>query len=285
MFKLMGNKRLIFLLAGIIFFIAVMGLSFGQRERVTPPEMFLKDSLSFMQSLVYMPVRAVSAFFEDVRDLRTLYIENRELKLTLSQYARDSARLNELEAQNIRLKTALAFTERQKEANNYRYRIAEVIADNSADPYNKTITINLGDRDGIRENMAVTTVDGLIGRVVRVFPFHSNVQLISNLDSSSNQSKAIAATVMGHENESFGMIESYQEGKLIMTKITQKDPLKEGHIVVSSGLGQMFPKGIVIGKVVSRKVGEFGLTYTALIEPASRLTHLREVFVVEVPGQ
>ncbi|WP_166238845.1 rod shape-determining protein MreC [Paenibacillus turpanensis] len=282
MFKLMGNKRLIFLMAGIIFFIAIMGLSYGQREKVTAPEMFVKDTVSFLQGLVYTPVRMVSEFLEDVRDLRTLYVENRELKLTLSQYARDSARLNELEAQNIRLKEELEFTERQKAANNYKYRIAEVIADNSSDPYNQTITINLGEKDGIRPDMAVTSVDGLVGRVVRVFPFHSNVQLITNLDSESNQTKAIAATVMGN-NDSFGMIETFEDGKLVMTKIIQSDELKEGDTVITSGLGQVFPSGIPIGKVVSRKVGDFGLTYTALIEPASSFTHLREVFVIEVP--
>ncbi|MBO9599428.1 MAG: rod shape-determining protein MreC, partial [Cohnella sp.] len=50
-----------------------------------------------------------------------------------------------------------------------------------------------------------------------------------------------------------------------------------------SGLGNVFPKGIIIGTVDSRQVGVFGLTHTAVITPAAKFDHLREVFVVVVP--
>jgi rod shape-determining protein MreC len=133
--------------------------------------------------------------------------------------------------------------------------------------------------------MAVTTVDGLIGRVVRVAPFHSTVQLITNLNDKANNTKSIAATVLGNEEASFGIIQSYDraEGVLLMTKISQDDPLKVGDIIVSSGLGQVFPKGLVIGEVVEREVGEFGITHVAKIKPAADFSRLYEVFVVEMP--
>ncbi len=290
MFKLLGNKRLFILLIGLIFFIALMGLTLNKREPVTWPEKFVKDSISWMQGLIYRPARYIAGFFEDIHDLRVVYEENKALKRTLAQYARDTVRLNELEAQNKRLKEALGFTERQKQYDNYTYRIAEIVAV-SPDPNNSTLVINLGEKDGIKENMAVVSVDGLVGRVVRVFPFHANVQPLTNLSdvsSGENHTKAIAATIKGKETESFGIIESYDEAKgiLIMNKISQNDQMQVGDTVVTSGLGQVFPHGIVIGTVASRKVGAFGITYTANVKPAvdfTKLGHLREVFVIEKP--
>lgn len=285
MFKFMGNKRLFLLLAAIMFFIAIMGFSLSVRGGATWPEKFVADTTAFAQSLIYKPVRSVAGFFEDVRRLKTVYEENQALRLTLSQYARDTARLNDLEAQNERLKEALAFTERQRLANQYTYRIAEVVSE-SPDRYNRVIRINLGERDGIQLDMAVMTVDGLIGRIVRVSPFTSNVQLITDLNGEEGGVRGIAATVQGGESESFGIIEDFnpENGTLLMTKIEQSDPLKVGDTIVTSGLGELFPEGIVIGTVREKSVGVYGLTYTATIEPAAKFSHLREVFVVEVPN-
>jgi rod shape-determining protein MreC len=284
-FKFMGNKRLFVLLAAIMFFIALMGFSLSVRGGATWPEKFVSDTVAFAQSLVYKPVRSVAGFFEDVRQLKTVYEENQALRLTLTQYARDTARLNDLEAQNMRLKEALAFTESQKKAHQYTYRIAEVISE-SPDRYNRVVKINLGEHDGMKLDMAVMTVDGLIGRIVRVAPFTSNVQMITDLNGEEGSVKGISATVQGRESESFGIIEDYnvEQGTLLMTKIDQNDELKEGDIIVTSGLGELFPKGIVIGTVISRRVGDFGLTHTATIRPAAQFSRLREVFVIEVPG-
>lgn len=282
MFKWLGNKRLIVLMAGVIFFVALMGFTFGGRGPMSWPEGFLKDTVTFVQGWLNKPARAVAGFFEDMRRISVLYEENRQLKLTLTQYAKDTARLNDLEAQNKRLKDELGFTERQQQSNQYKYRIAEVYA-SSPDPFNNTIVINLGEKDGIKANMAVMSVDGLIGRIVDVSPFYSNVQLITDLDSSN--AKAIAVTIKGNENDSFGILEGYdrEKGMLIMNKIPKADDLTVGDIVITSGVGQLFPRGIEIGEVVSRDEGEFGITHTALIKPFASFHHLREVFVVEVP--
>nr|WP_270878457.1 rod shape-determining protein MreC [Paenibacillus aestuarii] len=284
MFKLMGNKRLIFLMVGLICFFILMGLTLGARAPMTWPEKFVKDSVSWTQGLFYKPAASIAGFFEDIRQLRVIYEENKTLKLTLTQYARDTQRLNELEAQNKRLMEALGFTERQRQANVYKYRIAEVVTIDP-DPYNSTVTINLGDADGIKENMAVMTVDGLVGRVSKVFGFHSNVQLLTEINDTDTNSKAIAVTVKGNESEPFGMIESYDSktGELVMNKVEQADSLKVGDTIITSGLGQVFPKGIEVGTISSIGPGEFGITYKVMVKPKATFSHIREVFVVEVP--
>lgn len=267
-----------------MFFIALMGLTVGSNRALTWPEKFMKDIVAWSQGMVYKPAGLVVDFMNDLRSLRTIYEENEALRRTLAQYARDRAKLNTLEEENRRLQEALQFTETQKQFNDYKYHIARVVSQ-STDVYNATINIDLGAKDGIKVDMAVVTTEGLIGRVVQVAAFHSTVQLLTSLSEQDSSSKPIAVKAEGKE-ESFGMIESYdrENNKLIMTKIRQDDPLEKGDIIVSSGLGQVFPKGLLIGEVVSREVGSFGITHTAEIEPFASFSHLREVFVVEVPG-
>jgi len=70
---------------------------------------------------------------------------------------------------------------------------------------------------------------------------------------------------------------------LQMTKIDENDTMAPGDTVITSGLGNVFPRGIVIGTVMNRQVGDYGLTQKATIAPAAKFDHLREVFVVVVP--
>lgn len=284
MFRLFGNKKLIFLLACLIIFIALMGLTLGERKTLTWPEKFVKDTVSFAQSLFYRPAAISADFVDNVEMLSNVYEENKALKRKLSDYALDAIRLNVLEEQVGRLEEALLFTERQKLANRYIWHFAEVVSA-SPDPFDQTININLGEKDGIRENMAVATVDGLIGIVRNVAPFSSSVQLISAIDYRVDSTKAIAATTKENE-ESFGMIERYTtENLLEMNKIESTDSIKTGDTVLTSGYGEVFPKGIIIGTVISRGVSDSGITHKAMIKPAANLdgAKLRQVFVVEVP--
>lgn len=278
----MRNKRLFILMIGLIVFIALMGFTLG-RKKLTWPEKFINDAVGTAQGVFYRPVGAVADFFRDLGRLSDVYKENELLRQTVAQYTQDQIRFNMLEAENKRLQEELNFTERQKQLDNYRYLIAQVVGSTS-NPYEKTIKINLGSRDGVKPDMAITTVDGLVGIVSRVSTFTSTVKLITDLDESSSAGMPISATVLGKETQSFGIIEYDEEsGKLQMTKIDERDPLAKGDKVITSGLGNIFPKGIIIGTVDSRQVGDFGLTHTAVITPAAKFDHLREVFVVVVP--
>ncbi|GGG74292.1 rod shape-determining protein MreC [Paenibacillus radicis (ex Gao et al. 2016)] len=267
---------------GFILFIAVIGFSLSDRKELTMPEKFLGDSVGFAQSLFYKPAGIIAGFFEDIRNLRTIHEENEQLKLMAAAYARDKINYNFIEQENKRFKEELDFTERQEQLYNYKYRIAQVVAVNN-DTSNRTMVINLGSKNGIKKNMAVTTVDGLIGLVSEVRPFTSTVMPITELDEKSPNSNLIAATILG-KIDSFGIISSYNQetDRLMMTKIDEKDKMIVDDVVITSGLGNVYPRGLVIGTVENKQVGDFGLTYTASVKLAAKFDHLTEVFVVEV---
>ncbi len=270
------------LMFGFILFIAVIGFSLSDRKELTMPEKFLGDSVGFAQSLFYKPAGIIAGFFEDIRNLRTIHEENEQLKLLAAAYARDKINYNFIEQENKRFKEELDFTERQEQLYNYKYRIAQVVAVNN-DTSNRTMVINLGSKNGIKKNMAVTTVDGLIGLVSEVRPFTSTVMPITELDEKSPNSNLIAATILG-KLDSFGIISSYNQetDRLMMTKIDEKDKMIVDDVVITSGLGNVYPRGLVIGTVENKQVGDFGLTYTASVKLAAKFDHLTEVFVVEV---
>ncbi|WP_238357372.1 rod shape-determining protein MreC [Cohnella zeiphila] len=279
----MRNKRLFIMMIGLILFVALLGFSSG-RTGLTWPERFLNDAFGTVQGALYRPVGAVAGFFRDLGRLSDVYKENERLRETVARYTQDKIRYNMIENDNKRLQDELNFTDRQKELyNNYQYLIAQVVASGS-NPYDQTIKINLGSHDGIKPKMAVTTVDGLVGLVSKVSEFTSTVMPITELDPNSPDAISIAATVLGKEDQAFGIVSYDKENNLLqMNKIDENATVADGDLVVTSDLGGLLPKGMIIGTVVNTQVGDFGLTRTASIKPAAKLDHLTEVFVVVAP--
>lgn len=285
LFKLLRNKRMFMLMIGFILFIAVIGFSLSDRKELTWPEKFIKDTSAYVQQWFYKPAGAIAGFFEDISELRLIYEENEQLRITAAQYARDKINYNFVQKENERLQEALNFTERQKQMYNYNYLIAQVISV-SNDANNRSLTINLGSKNGIKPNMAVTTVEGLIGLVNSVTPYTASVTPITELNEASPTFNSIAVTVMGREDKSFGILSSYdtETKRLLMTKIAEDDPMTVTDTVITSGLGNVYPRGLVIGTVETKEVGDFGLTYNASVKLAASFDHLTEVFVVQVPA-
>ncbi|WP_367903371.1 rod shape-determining protein MreC [Paenibacillus sp. PL2-23] len=280
----MRNKRMFMLMIGFILFIAIIGFSLSDRKELTWPEKFLKDTSGYVQQWFYKPAGSIAGFFEDLGKLKEVYEENERLRLLAASYARDKVEYNFVKKQNEELQRALNFTEQQKQMYNYNYLIAQVISV-SNDANNRTMNINLGSNNGIKPNMAVTTVDGLVGLVSSVTPFTSAITPITELSEESPTFGSIAATIEGREKDSFGILSSYNKetGRLVMTRIAETDKMEIGDTVITSGLGGVYPRGLRVGTVETKQVGDFGLTYTASVKLFTSFDHLTEVFVVQPP--
>ncbi|QSF44080.1 MULTISPECIES: rod shape-determining protein MreC [Paenibacillus] len=282
LFKLFNNKRLFILLITLVMFIVVMGFSLGARKALSWPENFLRDTTGFVQSLFYKPAGYVAGLFQDIGNLHDLAEENERLKILAAQYTRDKATYNFIKAENENYKEELEFREAQKKLYQYELHIAQVIS-LTTEPSNSSIVIDLGSKDGIKPNMSVISVEGLVGVISQVSNFTSTVKLMTMMDANDpNSQPPIAATVLNKEKLSFGMIESYdqQTGMLKMNKIPVGDPITPGDTIISSGSGGVYPRGLTIGTVKSVQEGEFGYTSTALIDPAADFQNWKDLFVV-----
>ncbi|KUP21440.1 rod shape-determining protein MreC [Paenibacillus sp. DMB5] len=282
LFKLFNNKRLFILLITLVMFIVVMGFSLGTRKSLSWPENFLRDTTGFVQNLFYKPAGYVAGFFQDIANLHDLAEENEQLKILAAQYARDKAIYNFTKADNERYKGLLEFKEAQKVLYDYELHIAQVIS-LATEPNNSSVVIDLGLKDGIKPNMSVISPEGMVGVISQVSNFTSTVKLMTMMDiNDPNSQPPIAGTALNKEQDSFGMIESYdpQTGLLEMNKIPVGDPIAVGDTIISKGSGGVYPRGLTIGTVKSVQEGAYGYTSTALIEPSANFQDWKDLFVV-----
>lgn len=120
----------------------------------------------------------------------------------------------------------------------------------------------------------------MIGRVVEVNRTSSKVEMLSTANKSSD--RIAAAVETKGEKEVNGIITGYDEktGDLILGELNTDTAIKKGDEVVTSGLGGMTPKGLLIGKVASVKKDDYGLANTVYLDPAANLNDVTVVTVI-----
>jgi rod shape-determining protein MreC len=271
---LFNNKRLFGILAALVVLMIVAGLTLRKREHVTWPEKIVMDLVSWTQGVFYKPVYNISVFFQDVNQLKSVYEENAKLKANLNNYANLQAQYLDLLDENKRLRAALQFGDKNK-----GYEMVAAAVNGRVPSYwNSVVLIDKGSSDGIKPDMPVVTPDaGLVGRVDEVATHSAKVVLVTDTDK-----QGISAVVL-NEKRPFGIVTGSSEypGKLEMSFISKLDQVKRGDLVETSGYSDIFPKGIVIGKITDIKDDPTGLTQTAYIEPTADLNHLEDVLVVK----
>jgi rod shape-determining protein MreC len=270
------NKRLIILLVSIIFLVALIGFSINDRDKLSLPEQFLRDSMGWVVGVFHYPANEIKGFFQNVNELRNTYKENEELKAKLEEYVELSVKVDALEAENLELRDLLGKTESIR---NYTPIQATVIARNP-DRWHEILTLNRGSNHGVEVNMAVITAEGLIGKVQYVSPFSSTVQLLS----APARTNRISAIIQGKDRaKTLGVIEGYDDVReaLLFRRIPYDADIQEGDMVISSGLGGIFPQELIIGSVLEVFPAEDGLTKTAYVEPSANLYDINHVIVVD----
>lgn len=268
------NKRLIVLLVSIILLVALIGISLKERKSLTWPEQFVKDTVGVVERVFQKPANYVAGFFENVEDIKRTYEENKQLKEKLDKYAELSVKVTELEKDNARLRETI---DKEASLRDYNPIHASVISRNP-DKWYDLVAIDKGAQHGIEKDMAVMTSKGLVGRVKSVSQFTSTVELVSSLDRTNR----ISAVVEGQESI-FGLIEGYDKEKksLVFTKIPSDVKVEKGQIVVTSGLSDIFPKGLVIGEITDVEPDKYGLTQKAYVKPAADLNDVDHVIVTQ----
>jgi rod shape-determining protein MreC len=268
------NKRLIILLVSIIILVALIGFSLKEREELTWPEEFIKDTTGWVQTLVSRPAHSIAGFFENVKDLQNTYEENKELKSRLNELAQLKADVQSLKEENDELKDIL---DKEESLSDYEPIQATVIGRNP-DRWNDLLIINKGSTSGIERNMSVITSTGLIGKVKNSRQFSSTVQLLSSNDATNR----VSAEVVGEEIY-YGQIEGFdpERKSLLLKRIPYEAKIEKGQIVQTSGMGGVFPSQLIIGTVEEVVPDEYGLTQMAYVKPGANFYDIEHVMVVK----
>jgi len=160
----------------------------------------------------------------------------------------------------------------------WQLELAQVVM---RDPANwwRTVQIDRGTRDGLRENLPVLTSDGLVGRISSVRLASAQVVLIGDPNCRVSALVENATHDIGVLNASGPLDPSLVE----LSYLTSGANLQAGQNVVTSGLGGIFPKGIPIGKVVDSQSIEFGLATEARVKLNANPGALEQVWVLMNP--
>lgn len=273
--QFLSNKRLIFLLIGVILLVALISWTLSDRDKVSLPEQIIKDTVGLGQNVVAKPAGYVTGLINSVDDLLNTYDENKRLKSRLEEFGTLQAEVNELEVENKKLQKLL---DKKTDLRVYDPIQANVIARNP-DQWEEKLILNEGSSNGVKNNMAVLTSEGLVGKVVQTTPYTSEVELLS----TNNTNYRVSATVSSKGKEARGLIEGYdaKRGELMLKRIDSKLKIKKGDKVTTSGLGGIFPKGILIGEVTKVTTDDFGLTKLAYVKPAADFQMIDHVIIAK----
>lgn len=142
----------------------------------------------------------------------------------------------------------------------------------------RTLVVDRGSSSGITEGMAVVAADGVVGQVVKVAPGTSRVLLLTD------HASGIAATLQ--RSRARGVIKGKGEGLCSLEFTTRDEDVKVGDMIITSGIGGVFPKGLPVGEVAMVKRGEYGIFQTVTVRPAVAVGRLEEVMVIlKVPNE
>ena len=208
-----------------------------------------------------------SSFFEHYLTNVNASKENTSLKLQIDELNNLLFGAKELERENIRLKNLLQFGEQISR----KQILARIVAWDASTDY-KVIRVNKGAKDGVRLQSTVVTAKGLVGYVYRLTDHFSDILTI--LDSN-NRIDAIVGRTRSH-----GIVEGHIKGRCYMKYVNRTDPISLGDTVLTSGLGNVYPKGIRIGVIGRIERESFGITQDVEIIPAVDLGKLEEVVIL-----
>ena len=206
------------------------------------------------------------------RDVATVYRENQTLRSENQELRHVVFQLTEKAAENERLQAMLEFRTKSVA---FQMKAATVIG---RDPgiLNYSILINQGANDGLKINMPVVTHQGLVGHVMETFAGTAKVRLLVDTGSSA------ASMVQRPQSRAVGIVEGNpsQVSVLRMKNLMRDGDVIKGDKIMTSGLGGIYPKGLLIGEVTDVVDDDGGLLKTALIRPALDFSRLEEVFVI-----
>ncbi|WP_418790746.1 rod shape-determining protein MreC [Phosphitispora sp. TUW77] len=253
--------------------IAFLLITFTGQDRMTlsPVERVIKDVTTPVEKGVTTIVYSISNTVKSVFTIGSIKDENKQLRERVLSLEAENNLLREYEYQNLRLRELLQF--KDTVVKDYNMVSASVVARNPSNWF-RTITVNRGENDGVAKNMAVVTSKGLVGRVINVSATSAEVLLI--IDSSCAVGSLIQI------NRIPGVVEGKADnsGMLKMIHLSKEAPVKDKQIVISSGLGGIFPKGLPIGTVTEIHLESNGLVKYAIVRPFVDFNELEEVLVI-----
>lgn len=220
--------------------------------------------IAYAGDVLTLPFRAAGGWMSG---LTVSQVEVEELRTQNAELRRRNAELEESAIENERLRKLVGFVE----ARDIEARGAHVIGRPSSS-WEGVIILDVGTEDGIRTGMPVLAEEGLVGQIVEVAPGSSRVRLLTDQRSGA---AAFIQTTRGT-----GIVRGSVEGRLALDLVERNAVPKPGAVVLTSGLGGVYPRGLVVGSVATVDLRPNDMFPRITVESRVPFASLEEVLVL-----
>jgi rod shape-determining protein MreC len=239
---------------------------------------FTKEESSLFQTILIEIVSPIQGSIVSLRDRGGSFFrnyvllvgvsrENADLKDKVEELESEIFNLQEIARENKRLKDLLRFGEEV----NYKKVLAQVVGWDSSSQF-RVLRINKGKNDGITLRSPVVTAKGLVGQIYRVTPNYADVLTI--LDPN-NRVDAIVDRTRSH-----GILEGFSDFKCLMKYVTRTEQVRLSDVVITAGLGNIYPKGIKVGTISKIERESYGITQIIEVSPSVDFQRIEELIVL-----
>ncbi|MGA9979362.1 MAG: rod shape-determining protein MreC [Candidatus Sulfotelmatobacter sp.] len=268
--SVLGRYRNLVILVGVLF-LQILGLAVqvkrsSDTEKTRLIRVWAVDMVTPFERVLIWAQDSADNLWHNYVYLRGVRAENRQLKDQIEQLRLEQVRLNEDAVQAHRLQALLAF----KEQYISKTVAAQVIGSSGSDS-SRMLYIDKGENQGLKRDMAVITADGIVGKVLQVFPSVSQVLLIND------QTSGVGAIL--EKSRLQGFLKGMATGEVGLEGVMSDEQVVPGERVLTSGGDQIFPKGLPVGTVTKVGTGK-DLFLNIQVKPAVNLGKLEEVLVV-----
>ena len=273
--RFIENRPVIFIIVAVFIIASIIGIfsAMTARDKATFAEGAVQTLTEPGKRGATGVVGWLTSLFNRFESLEDLREENRLLKqenIELDKKIRDNSGLEE---ENYELRKMLDLVE--KEAS-LKLQAVRIVAKNPSNWYS-TITINKGEKDGIKKNQPVLTANKeLIGQVYKVgFDW---AEIITVLDPESGVGSMVERSRDTGITEGDSALKF--KGYCKLGYMSRMADIKEGDYVETSGLGGIYPKGLLIGTVVNVVEDNVSMTKSATVKPMVDFGNINEAFVL-----
>ena len=263
----MSSRRVVLVVVAMIAgVLAVIGSEQGWTRTA---EGFAADALAPAQRVAVNLTSFLQSFFDVTVSVGQLENENRRLRSELARSNQEAERLSEAGQENDRLRALLDYQQRQSD---HKYLTAAIINRADVNNFLHAITIDKGSNDGVQDGMVVVADGGLVGKVVKTYGTVAKVLVIT--------APASAVNAMIQRTRTTGVLMGSATRELHLEYINQQEDVQKDDLIITSGMGGSYPKGIPIGKIVDVSGTDLALFKTIRAQPAVKLRAIEEVLVI-----
>lgn len=273
--KITTKHILIAIIILIIVVIAIFSFTLKNNKQPNKLESFIKDTTISIEKVLFWPFKFI---IDKVEDYKLLINIRQKYQLLLPEVSR----IESLNAENIELRRQIEALKQELNItytiNEYEFLNATVISRNVANWYN-TITIDKGTYNGVTTDMVVVNSQGLIGKIVSTTTFTSEIRLITTGDTANK----ISVTIASEGKKINGLIKdyNYKTKHLEVEGVSNTEYVGIGDYVYTSGLGEIFPSGILIGKVERITTDEYDLAKIIEVKPIADFDDINYVAILK----